>query len=60
LLGISRNVLRTYLKRYGLISSERVPTESVSADIRVPSVRTGASSFLRYPLHYRDPTAEVA
>jgi sigma-54-specific transcriptional regulator len=60
LLGISRNVLRTYLKRYGLISSDRAQTETVSPAIRVPAVRSTASSFLRYPLHYREPTAEVA
>jgi sigma-54 dependent transcriptional regulator len=60
LLRISHNVLRTYLKRYGLIGSDRAQTDTVTQAIPVPAVRTSPSSFVRYPLHYREPTSEMA
>jgi sigma-54-specific transcriptional regulator len=43
LLGITRNVLRTYLKRFGLLSA-------VARRSQATAVPPG---FVRYPLHYR-------
>jgi sigma-54 dependent transcriptional regulator len=42
LLGITRNVLRTYLKRFGLLSPEAAARRS-----------RATPGFVRYPLHYR-------
>jgi sigma-54-specific transcriptional regulator len=48
-LGITRNVLRTYLKRFGLLAVEA--TRASPQDVR--SIGP-TPSFLRYPLHYRE------
>ena len=63
LLGISRNVLRTYLKRFGLIGADPAANESGEpAVVRVTGGRTaGASSFARYPVHFRtESLSEIA
>jgi sigma-54 dependent transcriptional regulator len=55
LLGISRNVLRTYPKRSGLLSSAGVDRQPSRASAVAPAVRSkSAPGFGRYPLHYRD------
>lgn len=62
LLGISRNVLRTYLKRFGLIGAEATANETPErTTIHVTTSRNAASSFTRYPVHYRsEPVGEIA
>jgi sigma-54 dependent transcriptional regulator len=52
LLGITRNVLRTYLKRYSLLRSE-TPVREPQRGEETRSLRS-PPTFLRYPLHYRE------
>jgi sigma-54 dependent transcriptional regulator len=53
LLGITRNVLRTYLKRFGLLSSSSGSGRSSRSPSVVPTIRS-ARGFARHPLQYHD------
>jgi hypothetical protein len=53
LLGITRNVLRTYLKRFGLLSSSSGTARSSRPPSVVPTIRS-PPAFARHPLHYPD------
>jgi sigma-54-specific transcriptional regulator len=52
LLGITRNVLRTYLKRFGLLGREAAVHKPQATQVVRP-IR-GAPGFVHYPLHYRE------
>jgi sigma-54 dependent transcriptional regulator len=61
LLGISRNVLRTYLRRFGLIGTDGSRDTPREAEVKSIAARHTGSSFARYPLHYRsEPVGEIA